>query len=129
MANDINITVSNMSELTVKAFLDCLFKEGEDTTDYVLVEGITGMFGLHPQRLEEKREFVTAILAELSTDFKEGENFFHLFFTKDDEQWTDNPYVGEQLVVMAIGLGLMEYCEPKNKQEFLPGWVRYLMIK
>ena len=30
---------------------------------------------------------------------------------------------------MAIGLGLMEYCEPKNKQEFLPGWVRYLMIK
>lgn len=129
MANDINVTATNMSELTSNAFMDCLFKEGEDTTNHVKVEGLTSMFGLHPQRLEEKRELVTALLAELPAEFKEGWSFLNLCTTKDGEQWTDMHLVCEQLVVMAIGLGLMEYCMPREMWVILPGGVPYLMIK
>lgn len=129
MANDINVTATNMSELTSNAFMDCLFKEGEDTTNHVKVEGITSMFGLHPQRLEEKRELVTVLLAELPAEFKEGWSFLNLCTTKDGEQWTDMHLVCEQLVVMAIGLGLMEYCMPREMWVILPGGVPYLMIK
>jgi len=75
MANDINVNATNMSKLTNNAFMDCLFKEGEDTTNHVKVEGLTSMFGLHLQRLEEKRELVTALLAELPAEFKEGWSF------------------------------------------------------
>lgn len=129
MANDINVTATNMSELTSNAFMDCLFEEGEDTTNHVKVEGLTSMFGLHPQRLEEKRELVTALLAELPAEFKEGWSFLNLCTTKDGEQWTDMHLVCEQLVVMAIGLGLMEYCMPREMWVILPGGVPYLMIK
>lgn len=129
MANNINVTASNMSELTSNAFMDCLFKEGEDTTNHVEVQGLTNMFGLHPQRLEEKRELVTALLAELPVEFKEGYTFLNLCTTKDGKQWTGMHRVCEQLVVMAIGLGLMEYCLPREMWVFLPGGVPYLMIK
>ena len=129
MANNINVTASNMSELTSNAFMDCLFKEGEDHTNHVKVEGLTSMFGLHPQRLEEKRELVTALLAELPAEFKEGYTFLNLCTTKDGEQWTGMQRVCEQLVVMAIGLGLMEYCMPREMWAILPGGVPYLMIK
>ena len=129
MANNINVTASNMSELTSNAFMDCLFKKGEDTTNHVEVQGLTNMFGLHPQRLEEKRELVTALLAELPVEFKEGYTFLNLCTTKDGEQWTAMHRVCEQLVVMAIGLGLMEYCLPREMWAILPGGVPYLMIK
>ena len=126
---NINVTASNMSELTRNAFMDCLFKEGEDTTNHVKVEGITSMFGLHPQRLEEKRELVTALLAELPEEFKEGYTFLNLCTTKDGEQWTGEHRVCEQLIVMAIGLNLMEYCMPREMWAVLPGGVPYIMIK
>jgi len=129
MANDITVTATNMSELTQKAFMDCLFKKGEDTTNHVKVEGLTSMFGLHPQRLEEKRELVLALLAELPAEFKEGWTFLNLCTTKDGEQWTDMHRICEQLVVMAIGLGLMEYCIPREMWKILPGGVPYLIIK
>ena len=126
---NINVTASNMSELTRNAFMDCLFKEGEDTTNHVKVEGITSMFGLHLQRLEEKRELVTALLAELPEEFKEGYTFLNFCTTKDGEQWTDEHRVCEQLIVMAIGLNLMEYCMPREMWAVLPGGVPYIMIK
>ncbi len=129
MANNIIVTASNMSELTHKAFMDCLFKKGEDSTNLVKVEGITRMFGLHPQRLEEKRELITALLAELPAEFKEGWSFLNLCTTKDGKQWTGLHRVCEQLVVMAIGLGLMEYCFPRELWMILPGGVPYVIIK
>ncbi len=124
-----NITAYNMSELTQNAFMDCLFKEGEDTTNHVKVEGIVNMFGLHPQRLEEKRELVTALLAELPTEFKKGYTFLNLCTTKNGVQWTDEQRICEQLIVMAIGLDLMSYCFPREMWEILPGGVPYVMIK
>lgn len=129
MANNITVTTTNMSQLTQEAFKDCLYKEGEETTNYVKVEGITATFGFHPQRLEEKRELVTAILAKLPIEFKAGWTFLQLCTTNDGEEWTGQHSICEQLVVMAIGLGLMEYCMPKTMWEILPGGVPYLIIK
>ena len=128
MTNNINVTTSNMSELVSNAFIDCLFKEDEDTSNCVKVPGLTSMYGFHPQRLEEKRELITAILAKLPSEFKEGWSFLKLCITKDGEQWTGMHRVCEQLVVMAIGLGLMNYCMPREIWSFLPGGVPYIEI-
>ena len=128
MAN-IEINASNMSKLTQDTFMDCLFKKGEDTSDHVTIEGLTDTFELHPQRLEEKRELVTALLAQLPPEFKEGWSFLNLCVTKDGKQWTDLHRVCEQLVVMAIGLGLMKYLFPRHIWTLLPGGVPYLIMK
>lgn len=127
--SNININSLNMSELTTKAFMDCLFKEGEDTTNNVSVEGLTSIYRLHPERLEEKRELVINLLAELPAQFKDGYTFLNICTMKDGKQWTGSHHVCEQLVVMAIGLGLMEYCTPRKMWTILPGSVPYLRIK
>ena len=129
MEKDIIITATNMSELVSKSFMDCLFKEGEDTSNYVKVEGIINNFGLHPQRLEEKRELVTALLAELPIEFKKGYTFLNICTNKNGELWTGDQRVCEQLIVMAIGLDLMSYCLPREMWAILPGGVPYIIVK
>jgi len=120
MINEINVTIDNMAELTSNAFMDCLFKEGEDTTNCKLVQGIAYSFVFHPQRLEEKRELVTAILSELPVEFKDGCTFLKFYTTKNGEAWTDSYQVCEQLVAMAVGLDMMQYCFPREMWSCLP---------
>jgi len=127
MAKDITVTADNMAKITEEAFRDCLFKEDEDHTVHVAVEGLTMGFGFHPKRLEEKRELVTALLAKLPEEFKEGWSFLNLCTTKDGEQWADHR-ICEQLVAMALGLGLMKYTMPRERWFCLPGGVPYLTI-
>lgn len=129
MEKNITVNASNMSELVNEAFRECLFKDGEDTTGYVKVEGIMSNFGFHPQRLEEHREIVTALLAELPSEFKEGYTFLNICTNKNGELWTGSHKVCELLVVMAIGLGLMSYCLPKEMWPCLPGGVPYVIVK
>lgn len=129
LSEKINVLPTNMAKLTEEAFKECLFKEGEDTTNYVKVEGICATFGLHPQRLEKKRKLVTELLSKLPTEFKNGYTFLAFCITKNGYCWTSEQRVGEQLLVMAIGLGLAEYCLPKEMWSVFPSGVPYVIIK
>lgn len=129
MDKNIVINATNMSQLVQEAFRDCLFKDGEDTSNHIKVEGIVQNFGFHPQRLEDKRELITAILAELPAVFKEGYTFLNICETKNGELWSGSHERCEQLVVLAIGLGLMDYCFPREMWLILPGSMPYVIIK
>lgn len=129
MEENIVVNASNMSELVRTAFRESLFKEGEDTTSCVKVEGLVRNFGFHPQRLEEHRELVVTLLEQLPPEFKQGYTFLNICMTKDGEQWTGEQPVCELLVCMAIGLKLMEYCMPRDLWFILPGGVPYVMVK
>lgn len=126
---NIIITAKNMSELISKSFMECLFKEEEDTSDCVKVEGVTGNFALHLQRLEEQREIVTALLAELPAEFKKGYTFLNICTNKNGVLWTGEHRICEQLIVMAIGLKLMDYCMPRQMWDILPDGVPYIIVK
>lgn len=129
MDKNIVINATNMSQLVQEAFQDCLFKDGEDTSNHIKVEGIVQNFGFHPQRLEDKRELITAILAELLPVYKEGYTFLNICETKNGELWSGSHETCELLVVLAIGLGLMEYCFPREMWFVLPGRMPYVIIK
>ena len=129
MGKDITITAANMSELVSNSFMECLFKEGEDTSKSIKVEGIMNNFEFHPKRLEEQRELVTALLSELPVEFKKGYTFLNICTNKNGELWTGEQRVCEQLIVMAIGLDLMSYCFPREMWVILPGGVPYLIVK
>ncbi len=46
------MTITRLDSDRVDAvFMDCLFKEGEDTSNHVRAEGILRNVGFHPQRL------------------------------------------------------------------------------
>ena len=125
----VEIRVDNMSELVNEAFIDCLFREGENHINYVRVEGITSVYDFHPERLEEKRELVKGLLAELPEPFKQGWTFLNLCENKNGEQWTGLHRRCEQLVVLAIGLDLMEYSFKRERWFMLPGGVPYVTVK
>jgi hypothetical protein len=42
------LTANNVNEV----FMDCLFRDGEDTSKAVIADGIMSKFGFHPDRLE-----------------------------------------------------------------------------
>ncbi len=127
--SEINVTAVNMSELTQKAFMDCFFREGEDTSNKVEIKCIMNLFVFHPERLEEKRELLTALLNELPDEFKEGWSFLMFCKTKRGELWTGEHRVCEQLIAMAIGLDLVSFTFPRETWRVLPGAVPYITIK
>ena len=118
-----------MSELTHNACMYCRSKDGEDTTNFIIVEGIVSTFRFHPQRLEEQRELVTAILNELPAAFKVKESFLKIRFTKNGELWTGRYIICEELVGMAIGLDLMEYHYSRELWKLLPDEAPLLTYK
>lgn len=121
---------TNIADLATNlhnAFVDCLFKDNEDTTHNIKVEGITCTFHLHPERLESKRELVQNFLNNLPSEFAEGYTFMALPFTKTGAQWGEQPNA-QELMVMAIGLNLMTYCFPKERWNVLPGGVPYVQL-
>lgn len=123
------ITATNMAQLVAETFAKCLYKEGEDTTGMIAVEGIAHNYGFHPERLQEQKEIIQALVAELPVQFKEGWTFLNLCTTKDGEQWTGLHLSMEQLMVMAIGLDIMAYCMPREMWNILPGGVPYVIVK
>ena len=126
--SSIHADASNMASLVNTAFQNCLFKEGETNTTNIRVEGITNVFFLHPQRLEEQRELVTALVAELPPIFKKGYSFLGLCENKLGQQWTGLHADCQKLMVMAIGLKMMSYTHDKEFWRHLPGGVPYVKI-
>lgn len=123
------ISATNMAQLLEEAFAKCLFKEGEDTTGMIAVEGIVHKYGFHPERLQEQKKTIKALVAELPAQFKEGWSFLNLCMTKDNREWTGVQLRMEQLMVMAIGLDIMAYCMPREMWQILPGGVPYVIVK
>lgn len=118
----------NMSKLTQVCFWDCLLHEGEESDEIVIVEGITKTFKFNAERLEEKFDIILSILEELSDDFKSGYSFLAFHLTKYGKPWTEYKSTCEQLLVLAIGLGLAGFCSPREVWSELPGNAPYIVI-
>jgi len=122
----------------MEAFLDCLYKESElefvegAPEGTVVVEGVIATYGLHPIRLEEKRERVTGWLNALPKPFHKGVgggwSFLNACNQEDGFQWTGLQERVEQLFCLGIGLGLVKCLLPRDVWASLPGGVPYYEI-
>lgn len=112
-------------------FLDCLFQDGEDHTHHVAVHGITVNVGLHPGRLEGHREEIIGLLDQLPNSFKAegGESFILACYDKDDQQWTGLHERMEQLFILGMAIGRVEYAVARQSWVFLPGGLPTMVIK
>jgi len=124
-----NLSSNNVT----KTFMDCLFKNDEDKTNHVKVEGIVSIFGFYPERLQSHYEDIKSMLSELPIDFRTthggGMSFLEACNDCNGIQWTGEHQVMEQLFVMAIGLDLAKYCSPKETWQVFPGGVPYIAIQ
>ena len=126
---DEDFTVENLANIIHDIFYDCLFREGEDASTFIKVQGVVHTFGFHPERLEDKRDIVKKCLDQLPDEFSQGSgySFLGLCRTKDGDLWGEHTNC-EQLAALAIGLKLMEYVFPKGLWCILPGGVPYLVM-
>jgi hypothetical protein len=114
-------------------FMDCLFKEGEDTSKHVKAEGIVSIVGFHPERLEGHTTEIVALLDELPNEFKKsgggGWSFLNACNDKHGNQWTGMHLRMEQLFQLGIGIGRVKSLMPREMWSALPGGMPYYVIE
>lgn len=114
-------------------FIDCLFSNGEDTSNYVSAEGITVDVGFHPERLNGHKPEIEALLDELPSDFREsslggGMSFLAACEDRHGNQWTGDHQRMEQLFQLGIGIGKVKSLLPRSLWKLLPGGMPYYVI-
>lgn len=124
MINSVNVT---------EIFVNCLFKkeeiiDGLPVVEPIYVDGIIAKFGLHPERLKKYSSEINLFIDELPEQFKHGWSFLNLCTTKDGELWTGFHQVCEQLMVLGVAIGRIEYCLPKEQWDILPSGLPYIRI-
>ena len=83
-------------------------KPGETPKSMLLVQGVTGKYGFHPQRLEENRVKVVEWLKALPQQFRETDGASILIGCDQENgaQWTGFQQIVERLFCLAVALGL-----------------------
>jgi hypothetical protein len=128
------LTSTNVQEVCKS----CLFTEseigenhGETPDGAVVVEGVVGGFGFHPERLEQQRENVRSMLACLPDEFRKskggGWTFLNACNTRAGNQWGEHTDMNA-LFCLGIGLGLASFQLPREMWSVLPGGMPYVAV-
>lgn len=123
--------MDNRAEKIQEIILECLFKDGEDTSKAVCVDGIVQKLGFHPERLEKHRPDVKELLTGLHESFYKniggGMTFMNLCVDASDDLW-GSQRDAESLVLLGLALNMVQYCMPRSLWRSLPGGVPYVVI-
>lgn len=113
--------------------LECLFNDGEDTTQHVIGEGIKNTVGFHPDRLKDNTENIISMLSELPNQFKQsgggGWTFLNACNTKDGIQWADLHQSIDELIILGNAIGKVSFQFPREMWKNLPGGMPYFIVK
>lgn len=124
-----------MKKLTAEnvetVFLDCLFRDGEDTSTAKIVDGVISRFGFHPTRLESHKSEIAELLDELPGEFHAsnggGSSFLNACMTKGGDQWGEHRNI-EQLLSLGIATGNAKMLMPREMWNILPGGMPYFVV-
>lgn len=120
------------AEHVESVFLDCLFKDISDIGPMVRVEGIVQTVALDHERTEAHRQEIHDMLAELPDKFKTsaggGYSFLGASVDRHGNLWTGMHQRMEQLFILGIAIGEVEYCLPRDLWTVFPSNIPYLKV-
>jgi len=123
-----DLTSQNVEEV----FFDCLFKEGENTDNPVIADGIMSKIGFHEERLNNNSDNITSMLNKLPKEFQKnsggGMSFLNACDDCDGNQWTSLHKIMEQLFVLGLALGKVKCLMPREMWVSLPGGMPYYVV-
>lgn len=129
------INGSNMAERVHATMMACLYKpdeivDGKAPADAVMVEGLVATYGFHPQRLQRAKPDVIEMIGRLHDNFTKGGGwtFLNMCQDRDGELWGEQRTC-ESLFCLAKGLGLADYCMPREYWGTMPGGLPYVSFK
>jgi hypothetical protein len=106
-------------------FIDCLFRDDEDMTNYVEAHGVTLLVGFHPGRLASHEQDIRDMLNCLPADFHKdsGDSFLNACVTYEGVQWGDHQAL-DQLLTLGLASKQVHYTLAMRKMwQALPGGV------
>jgi hypothetical protein len=110
---------------------ECLFREGEDTSNALVGKGVITDFGFHPERIEQHRSEVAEMLAELPDQFHEdkggGWSFLNACMDREGNQWGEHISI-EGLLALGSALGMAKTLMPKEMWGIFPGGMPYFSV-
>jgi hypothetical protein len=123
-----NLTAKKVNEI----FLECLFKEGENTENHIIGEGIMHKIGFNPERLKANETKIIEMLNDLPDSFKKdgggGMSFLNMCQDKENNQWTGLHQTMDELVCLGKAIGKLSFLLPKEMWSVLPGGMPYILI-
>lgn len=116
-----------------KVMLDCLFKEGEDSSTHVEAQGVMEKkWWFHPGRLETNKQHIIDMLNELPNQFRAdgggGWSFLNACTDKNEHQWADTHFTMDELVILGVAIGKVKFLLPREDWEVFPGKMPYFVI-
>lgn len=111
--------------------MNCLFKEGENTENHIVAEGVMTKVGFHTERLKEATAKIGAMVNELLDEFKPngggGMSFMNACMDKNGNHWAEHSTI-DQLVCLGIASGKLKYLMPREMWTVLPCGMPYLVV-
>jgi hypothetical protein len=122
------LTADNVKQVT----MDCMFNEGEDTSNAVKAEGVRLQLGFDPERLAAHRQDIVDLLGQLPDQFKKskggGWSFLNACETKDGVQWGEHIHV-DSLLTLGIAIGKAKIQLPRQMWASFPGGMPYFTVE
>ncbi|MEK7648239.1 MAG: hypothetical protein AAB384_04390 [Patescibacteria group bacterium] len=110
-------------------FTECLIRADEDSSSCVTIDGIDVRVVFHPERLQEHKDEIVAMLDELPEEFKRsGGSFLNACNDRHNNQWTSLHRQMEALFLLGIGINRVQYLLPREEWQFLLGGMPFLVI-
>lgn len=118
------------SELVLRTYIDCLFRDGEDTNTAVITEAVMTTSGFNPERLKENEGKIIEMLNELPDQFKAsvggGWSFLNMLEDRHGNQWTGLHESMDQLLALGKAIGKISFPLPRDMWNVLPGGMPYV---
>ena len=113
-------------------FMKCLFKEGEQTDNHKIGQGVMIKVGFNPERLKENEPVIIEMINDLPDEFKKtgggGISFLNMCNDKNGNQWANLHKTMDELVVLGNAIGKLSFLMPKEMWSVLPGGMPYLVV-
>ena len=123
------LTAKNVEE----TFIKCLFDEGEQTTNAIIVDGVTLKAGFKPENVKQQHDAIIALLAQLPTTFMQnsggGWSFLNAVYNNDSEQWAISHESADQLLCMGLAIGKAAFNMPRPLWGLFPYQMPYFYVK
>lgn len=116
-----------------QTFKDCLFKEGEETNDFVEAHAVMMHVGFHPKRLEEKQKDIESMLLQLHDNFMQtkggGWTFLNGCLTNKGDQWTGEHNTVDLLICLGLAIKKVEFSMDRIFWRSMPGGMPFFVVK
>jgi hypothetical protein len=117
-----------------EVFTACL-AHGDVDHPTVTVIGIVHNANFAMKRLDEHKEEIAGMLAQLPNEFRARElgggggwSFLNACQDRDGNQWTGLHLTMEQLVLLGLATGQVIFCMDRDMWDILPGGMPYFVV-